>query len=321
MPTSTQTMTAAAGGNQITQVNGEVYNRALLERLTPELCLTKYGETGMGAAKNAGDTQSWRRYNSLAVATTPLVEAVTPDGINGSVTKISATVNQYGNYIQTSDRMDLAALDPVVTQYSEIMGENSGESIETIVRDVVGAGTNVLYAGGRVSRVTVATTDKVTALDLLKIRRLLKRAKVKKIKLPNGKMGYLAFMHTDVVMDLMQTQEWRDQNTYTDNTNRVEGTAGQMYGIYIIEYDLAQKFAGAGAASCDVFGTLIIGKGAFGIPDIAGSSKPKIMVKLAKNSGTEDPLEQRNTIGWKALFTAIRLQELAIVRYECAATV
>lgn len=321
MPTSTQTMTAAAGGNQITQVNGEVYNRALLERLTPELCLTKYGETGMGAAKNAGDTQSWRRYNSLAVATTPLVEAVTPDGINGSVTKISATVNQYGNYIQTSDRMDLAALDPVVTQYSEIMGENSGESIESIVRDVVGAGTNVLYAGGRVSRVTVATTDKVTALDLLKIRRLLKRAKVKKIKLPNGKMGYLAFMHTDVVMDLMQTQEWRDQNTYTDNTNRVEGTAGQMYGIYIIEYDLAQKFAGAGAASCDVFGTLVIGKGAFGIPDIAGSSKPKIMVKLAENSGTEDPLEQRNTVGWKALFTAIRLQELAIVRYECAATV
>jgi len=321
MPTLTQTMTVAAGGNQISQINGEVYNRALLERLTPELLLTNYGESGMGAVKNAGDTQSWRRYNSLAVATTPLVEAVTPDGINGTVTKISATVNQYGNYIQTSDRMDVTALDPVITQYSEIMGENAGESIETIVRDIVGAGTNILYAASRVSRITVAAGDKITALDLLKIRRLMKRAKVKKIKLPNGKLGYLAFMHTDVVMDLMQTQEWKDQNTYTDVSNRIDGTAGQMYGIYVIEYDLAQKFAGAGAVACDVFGTLIIGKGAFGIPDIAGSAKPKMMVKLAINSGTEDPLEQRNTVGWKALFTTKILNDLCIVRYECSATV
>lgn len=320
MPTLNQTMTAAAGGNQISQINGEIYNRTLLERLTPELLLTNYGEKGMGAPKNQGDTMSWRRYNSLAVATTPLVEGVTPDGINGSVTKVSATVNQYGNYIQTSDRMTLTALDPVITEYSEIMGENAGESIETIVRDIVGAGTNVMYANGRISRVTVAAGDKVTALDILKIRRTLKRAKVKKIKLPNGKMGYLAFMHTDVVTDLMQTQEWKDQNTYVDNTNRIEGTAGQMYGIYFIEYDLAQKFAGAGAAGADVFGTIVIGKGAFGVPDIAGSSKPKILVKLAENSGTEDPLEQRNTVGWKALFTGVRLNDLCILRYECNAT-
>jgi N4-gp56 family major capsid protein len=216
--------------------------------------------------------------------------------------------------------MDLTALDPTITQFSEIMGENAGESIETIVRDIVGAGTNVMYAAGRVSRVTVATGDKITALDILKIRRQLKRSKVKKIKLPNGKLGYLAFMHTDVVTDLMQTDEWKAANTYVDTKNTIEGTAGQLYGIYIIEYDLAQKFAGAGAAGADVYGTIIIGKGAFGIPDVAGSSKPKIIVKLASNSGTEDPLEQRNTVGWKAMFTGVRLQELAIVRYECAAT-
>lgn len=320
--TAAQTMTAAAGGNQITQVNGEVYNRTLLERLKPELMLTTYGEPSMSSPKNAGDTQSWRRYNSLATATTPLVEGVTPEGVNGSVTKVSATVNQYGNYLVTSDRMTLTALDPTITEFSEIMGENAGESIENIVRDIVAGGSNVAYAGTKLTRDTIASTDKITALDILKLRRNLKRSKVKKIKLPNGRMGYLAFIHTDVATDLMQTQEWKDQNTYVDTKNRENGEIGQMYGIYFLEYDLAPKFTGQGAGgTVDVYAMLVIGKGAFGVPDVAGSSKPKIIVKLAQNSGTEDALEQRNTVGWKALFTGVRLQELAIVRYECAATV
>jgi N4-gp56 family major capsid protein len=322
MATNTSSLTnASAGFTTIPQVNAEVYNRVCLERLTPELFFAKYGEKGLGAPKRAGDTQSWRRWNSLAVKTTEITDGVTPDGVNPTVTKISATVKQYGNWSKFTDYIDLVGLDDTIVNMSEIMGENAGESIDTIVRDIMAAGTNVMYAGGKASRVLTAATDKITAIEILKVRRALKRAKVKPITLPDGSKGYLWFIHTDVATDLMQTTEWKDQNTYVDTKNRAEGILGKMYGIYFLEADNAPKFAGAGEAGCDIYGNLIIGKGAYGVPDIAGSQKPEIIVHKAGESGINDPLNQFNTIGWKACLTALILQQLALVRYECSATV
>jgi N4-gp56 family major capsid protein len=304
MATQLQTYTAAAGQNQIPQENAEYYSRTLLDRLLPELQIFKYGEKGKGIPKNSGDTISFRRFNSLATATTALVEGVTPDGVNSSVTKISATVKQYGSYITTTDYMDVTALDPVLTEYTQLIGEQAGQSLEIIVRDIVAAGTNVLYAGGKASRVTVASTDKITALDILKIRRQFKRSFVKPLTAPGGKKAYIALAHTDVITDLMQTQEWKDQNTYTSVENRIEGTAGQLYGVYFVEYDYAPKFAGAGASGCDVYGVLVLGAGGFGVPDIEGSSKPQVIAKGFGSAGTNDPLDQRASVGQPLLLVA-----------------
>jgi N4-gp56 family major capsid protein len=72
--------------------------------------------------------------------------------------------------------------------------------------------------------------------------------------------------------------------------------------------------AGAGSPAIDVYATLVIGQGAYGIPDIAGSSKPEILV--FSNGNTENPLELYKTCGWKAAFTAARLNEKCILRFE-----
>lgn len=311
MPTTVQTLAIQ------TQANAEVYNRTLLERLTPELFFMKYADK-KPMPKNSGDTISFRRYNSLAVSTTALTEGVTPDGVGFTVTKVNGTVKEYGNWIKTTEFMETTALDRTTIELSEVLGENAGESIDTIVRDVIAAGTNVIYAGAVAGRSTVNTN--VTAAEILKIRRAMKRNKVKEINTPMGQ-GYVAFVHPDVAMDIMQLQEWKDQNTYVDTKNRENGVLGKMYGIYFIEAVNAPKFTGAGASSKDVFATLVIGRGAYGVPEIDGSASPKIIRKLAANGGTEDPLEQFNTVAWKAKFTTIRLNELCIARYESTATV
>jgi N4-gp56 family major capsid protein len=119
----------------------------------------------------------------------------------------------------------------------------------------------------------------------------------------------------------MQTTEWQDANKYVDTKNIVEGTAGQLYGIYFVEYDLAAKVTGAGASGVDVYLNLIFGKNAFGVPDVEGSSKPDIIVHPAGSGGTNDPLNQFNTVAWKSAFATLRLNELCIARYECTATI
>ena len=191
--------------------------------------------------------------------------------------------------------------------------------MDTIVRDILLAGTNVVYAGGKTSRVTVAATDVITANDILKVKRTLKRNKIKPVTLPGGGKGYIGFIHTDVATDLMKTQEWKDQNTYVDTKNREEGIVGKMYGIYFIEADNSAILTAAGASSANVYPSIFIGDKAYGIPDVGGSSKPEIIVHKAGSGGVSDPLNQFSTVGWKSVFTAARLQELAIVRYESSA--
>lgn len=312
--TKNHTYTNVADQNQLTAENAEFYSRTLLERLKPELALAKYAEksSSTNIPKKSGDTISWRRFNAVTVGNHKLVEGVTPNGIDASVTKINSTVSQYGAYLQTTDYLDTVGLDPVITEFSEVMGEHAGQTVETIIRDVVTAGTNVIYAGGA-SDTTGAAANKITADDILKIRRQMKRNKVKPITLPSGGVGYIMFAHTDVITDLMKTKEWKDANTYVDHQNLLNGIAGRLYGIYFMEYDFIEKDA-------NTYKNFVIGKGAYGIPDVAGSAKPKMIVKPVGSAGTADPLDQRSTVGWKALLTAVRLQELAIVRYESGAT-
>ncbi|MEK3674610.1 N4-gp56 family major capsid protein [Paenibacillus sp. FSL R10-2771] len=320
MATSVQGYNATAGVNALTAEQHTYFQDELLERLLPELKWTQFGEKKT-IPNRKGATTNFRRLNSLAVSTTALTEGVTPDGVNLDIVAITATVAEYGSWTKISEFINMTGYDPLLTEASGLMGENAGESIDTIVRDIVAAGTNVIYANGKASRILTAATDKITAADILKVRRTMKNNRVKEIKLPGGGSGFVALVHPFVAMDLMQTQEWKDQNTYVDTKNREEGILGKMYGIYFMEVDNGVKFTGAGASSADIYGTIFLGRGAYGLPDIGGSMKPEIIVHPAGSAGSADPLNQFNTIAWKCAFTAVRLQELAIIRYESGASV
>lgn len=319
MATNVQGYNTGVGVNALTAEQHTYYQDAMLERLIPELVWTKFGEK-KNIPKRKGATTNFRRLNSLNVVTNALTEGVTPDGVDLNITAINAVVKEYGNWTKISELINLAGYDPLMTEVSELMGENAGESLDVIVRDVLSAGTNVMYAGGKTSRATIAASDKITALDILKARRTLKRNKVKPIRLPNGGTDYVALVHTDVAMDLMQLDEWKKANVENATSDFRDGSIGRLYGIRFYEVDNGVIFPGEGASGADVYGTIFLGRGAYGIPDIEGSVKPEIIVHPAGSAGSADPLNQFNTVAWKCAFAAVRLQELAIVRLESGAT-
>ncbi|WP_054958699.1 N4-gp56 family major capsid protein [Paenibacillus dakarensis] len=320
MATQVQGYNATTGVNALTAEQHTYYQDAMLERLTPELVWTKFGEK-KNIPKRKGATTNFRRLNSLNVVTTALTEGVTPDGVNLDITPINATVKEYGNWTKISEFINLTGFDPLMTEVAELMGENAGESIDTIVRDMLAAGTNVLYANNKTGRATVGAGDKITVLDIIRARRALIRNKVKEIRLPSGGMGYVALIHPDVAADLIQTEEWRQANVGNATSDFRDGAIGKLYGVYFYEVSTGVKFEDAGAEGADVYGTIFLGRGAYGIPDIEGSVKPDIIVHPAGSAGGGDPLNQFNTVAWKCAFTVVRLQELAILRYESGATV
>jgi len=311
-----QTYTTPSDGtnNRLTNENAEFYQRTLLERLQDNLFFMKYGKK-TPIPKHAGATTSWRRLEMPAVTTTAITEGVTPTGIDLTINKVTATVQQFGTYTKLTDFIDLVGLDPLLTEVSQMFGDHAGMTMDIIVRDILKAGTNGQFANAKASHATLVAGDKITAAEIQKARATMVKNNVKKIKLPNGSMGYLAFVHPDTVTQIMNLQEWKDQNTYVDTKNREEGIVGQMYGIYFLEATTAPTFVDGGVG-VNLAGKhiLILGKEAFGVPDIAGSSKPEILVFSEGN--TENPMALYSTVAWKSTFTAARLQELSILRLE-----
>lgn len=75
----------------------------------------------------------------------------------------------------------------------------------------------------------------------------------------------------------------------------------------------------AGAKGRDVYSTLVLGANAYGVTEIEGGGL-KHIVKQLGSAGTGDPIDQRATVGWKAIKTAERLVEAFMRRIETCST-
>ena len=281
--------------------NKTFYNKTLISRLTPQLLFAKYGQK-KPIPKHEGDTVNFRKFNSLTAAVTPLTEGVTPNGSSIDVTKVEATVRQYGDFVTISDKIDMAGIDPVVAETSAVLGEQAGLTVDTVVRDIVVAGTNVYYAGGGTS---ASASKYLTGADVKKAVRALKKANAK----PYEGNSYIGIIDPETASDLMDDPMWQDVSKYNGGTAIMDGEIGKLYGVRFIETTNVK-------VADNIHSTMIIGKDAYGVCDVEKGSTPQIIVKEAGSAGTADPLNQRSSVGWKTLFTAVRLNEVAMIRIE-----
>ena len=310
MATLNQTIQdSGATSNKLTAEQAEFYSKVLLKRLIPELPFATFATKTQTIPKRAGDTISFRRFSNLAKVTTPLTEGVTPDGVNLAVSKITAQVKQYGNFIQITDLADELALDNLKVEATELLGENAGQSLEAVIQAEIFGGSTIYRGGGAADRASIAAT--ISNADILNTLAMLKKANVKKIK-----GDYIALVPIKVAHDLMQLAEWKSVNTY-NHDGLYEGELGRLYGIRFIELpeDFVTKYANAaGGGTVDVYASLFLGADYFGMPDVEGSVKPEIFIE--QPGGNADPLHQRMTVGFKSLFAVKRLNESCAVRLE-----
>jgi N4-gp56 family major capsid protein len=313
------------------------YDRNLLTRAVPADVHGRYGQKRPIAKKN-GNQIKFRRYSALAPAMTPLTEGVTPGGSQLSVTDITATLAQYGDFIVLSDVVDMVNQDPVVTEATDVLGDQSGLTIDQVRRDVLVAGTNVAYASGAASR--AATINKVTGPDLDKAIRFLKNQNAKFVKEGidgSDKVGsgsvrkaYIALVHPDVEFDLEQITGYRAVSDYGSKESVMEDEIGSYKNIRFVSSTNCKVFADAttattagfktsGSGKNDVYATLILADNAYGVCPLAGAAMETI-VKSLGSGGSADPLNQRSSVGWKAMTTTKILNEAWMLRLESLAT-
>lgn len=290
------------------------YDKVLLTRTVPKLIHTKFGQQKT-IPMHAGRIIEFRKFAGLAVATTPLSEGVLFTSLKDlTVTATTATVAQYGDAVGFSDLVSTTTIDPLLTEASEILGEQAGETIDEVVRDVVAAGTTVIYVGTRTARNQIIATDTITPADVLRIALQMELNRARKI---DG--SWQAITHPRVIYDLMRTQEWRDAQNYHRTGRIFTGEVGELYGVRFWTTDKAALFADGGSGgTVDVYSVLVFGQEAFGVVNLAGGHNLQTVFQPLGSAGTADPLKVNSTMGWKATFGVKRLQEGFMLRYECA---
>ena len=289
--------------------NKTFYDMALIDEAGPELVHDQFAQK-RPIPRNGGKKIEFRKFAALPKATAPLVEGVTPDGKRLQVTGVEAEVAQYGDYIVQSDVLELTAIDNTIVEATKILGRQAGMTLDTITRNVMHTGTNVYYAphadGTPVtSRDELDDTCRLTVALVKRIVAFLRANNAPRI---NG--DYVAIIHPYVAYDLMSDPEWIDAHKYAAPENIYEGEIGKVAGVRFVETSEAKIYEGG------VFGCLFLGDGAYGVTEVTGGGLETI-IKQKGSAGTADPLDQRSSIGWKALRTAQILVEPYMVRVEC----
>ena len=266
--------------------------------------------------KRSGDTINFRKIVGLAPQTTPLTEGVTPSGQSASLTAISATTKQYGGFIEFSDVVDFQQVDDVLKEYTVGLGDQANETLDVLTRDELAGGSNVWYANERTARNQLVTGDVPAINDLRKAVLQMKKNHVK----PALRGKYVVIISPETAFDLMDDPKFEKAYEIGQNSDPfINGEVANIYGMTFAEQVNAKVFAGEGGGTpaADVHASIVLGNQAYGVTTIKGEGDIKTIVKPLGSAGTTDPLNQRQTIGWKVnAFVAKRLDETAIARYE-----
>ena len=303
--------------------NKTFYDKALIQEATPNLIHDQFGQK-RPIPKNGGKKIEFRKYASMPKALTPLTEGVTPDGRKLSVTTVEAEVSQYGDFVCLSDVLDLTAIDNNALEATRVMGRQAGMTLDTVTRNVLQSGTNVYYCppvaeDGTVGaqpedRAQLTKDCKLTVNVVKRVASLMKAANAPKI---NG--HYVCILHPYAAYDLMNDPKWEQMHQYCKPEEMYEGEIGRIAGVRFVESSEAAVYTGA-ENDCPeglaVFGCLFIADGAYGVTEVTGGGLQTIIKQLG-SAGSADPLNQRSTIGWKALKTAEILMEPYMYRVEC----
>ena len=305
---TTQTGNFNGRSQDLSVENKPHYDMTLIDDAAPNLIHDQFGQK-RPIPKNGGKKIEFRKFASLPKALTPLTEGVTPNGQKLAASAIEAEVRQYGDYVALSDVLDLTAIDPIVVEATKVCGRQAGLTLDTITRNILHTGKNVYYCPKSDGTAVTSRSglDNTCKLTVDAIKRTV--AFLKKNNAPKIDGSYVAIIHPYAAYDLMSDPEWIAPHQYQDTSNLYEGEIGKIAGVRFVETSEAMIYEGG------VFGTLVIADGAYGVTEVTGGGLETIVKQLG-SAGTADPLNQRSSVGWKAMKTAEILVDAYMVRIE-----
>lgn len=297
------------------------YEKRLLDQAEPLLVHNQFGDKYPIPA-GSGKKIEFRKYSALPKALTALTEGVTPAGNSLTVTTVEGTVKQYGDWIQLSDMLQMTAIDNNVVQATKLLSSQAGRTLDTVTREVLAGGTNVMYAPKVVdgaetevlSRSTLTPECVLTPFVVMRAAATLEAMNTPKI---DG--SYVLITHPYCRETLQESPGWVDVVKYKEGNNTFSGEIGKIGDVRVVTTSEAKVINDStcpvveSSTYYSVFTSLLLGANAYGVTMLENGGLQHIVKQLGYG---EDPLNQRSSCGWKATSVAVRLCEEYMVRIE-----
>lgn len=297
------------------------YEKRLLDQAEPLLVHNQFGDKYPIPA-GSGKKIEFRKYSALPKALTALTEGVTPAGNSLTVTTVEGTVKQYGDWIQLSDMLQMTAIDNNVVQATKLLSSQAGRTLDTVTREVLAGGTNVIYAPKVVdgaetevlSRSALTPECVLTPFVVMRAAATLEAMNTPKI---DG--SYVLIIHPYCRETLQESPGWVDVVKYKEGNNTFSGEIGKIGDVRVVTTSEAKVINDSTCPVVEestyysVFTSLLLGANAYGVTMLENGGLQHIVKQLGYG---EDPLNQRSSCGWKATSVAVRLCEEYMVRIE-----
>lgn len=247
-----------------------------------------------------GQTVTLTIEGQLAVATTPLTELVDVDAVAAPAPRqVSVTVNEYGNAITTTHKLEKTAFSgSVIQDIGRMVADNGAESLDVIYRTQLDGGTNKLYnhiSTGLTRTDPVANTGNITAkMGAAAVTQLRGRKAITR----DG-MNYLAYIHPDVSFDLRNEagSAWTAAHTQVDTGEVYRGEVGTFAGCRYIETPRCLKVV----AAQTVYNTYYMGR-----EGLLEATVDPLGVRVGPMT---DKFGRFRPVGWYAFFGVTRYRE------------
>ena len=298
------------------------FDRIAYFALRSELLFDSVADVMPVAQAMPGSSVKFTIFNDLAVSTATLTENVDVTPVVMGDSQVEVTLAEYGNAVNTTAKLRGTSFLDVDAAAANIVGYNAGISVDTVISDVLSAGTNVIYGGAATDRDEITPTSLITANDVRKVVAALRKANAVSF---NGM--YMGFIHPDVSYDLRRetgVASWRDPHVYVDTAEIYNGEVGAFEGVRFIETPRAKIFEnvsnGSGSTgTIDAYATHICGRQALAkAHSIVDGNGPFPRVVRGP---VVDVLSRFQPIGWYWLGGYARFREASLRRIETASSI
>lgn len=226
-----------------------------------------------------------------------------------TLTRVSVTLNQIGEAVRISDIYGQTSRYNAHQQAIKILGQDCAlKADDTSRNEIVANATQLKYTGGfsTFAGLSGATGAPLAYADIITARTSLKQNNV--MGWGSGGGDYVLLVPSICYHDLLKDSTIREYIRYTPENERLfGGELGKFANVRLVEVNnpfIESAAAGTYDASGNIYSNILLGKDAFGVVDMASQSilSPQIMV--VDKADTANPLNQYETIGYKAFFNS-----------------
>jgi len=308
----------------VTEEIRQYYEKKMLDVAKTDIEFERFGSKNAIPSRE-GKSVQWRRFEKITVTASgyTLTEGTFPASTAATITAVTATLDQYGQWSELSDILETQAIDPLLSSYASAYGEAMARGRDIVVRAELSNATTIQYAStahqvGTSGTGSVGSGNYFNAAEVMEAKRTLRRNGAKKIA-----GFYPCFIHPDNEHDLFQDPDIVDAFQFAKERGSgnplFSGEIGDYMGVKFISTNNLTVHSSYGMSGADTYECVMFGDGFYGVTDLA-ALPAKIIIKPRGSGGFIDPLDQKSTVGWKCAMAAKILNNDFGVLIHCASS-